>query len=156
LSGNPESGLALDAVAAPGHELPVAPAGLSRREHDHIGNTRLIHVADSLLEGTGIHLDKAYDRGSGILTVDVLIEPAEAAKATPWKHHDIQGVVVDLVSDRNGEPWAALCSDSPHGRLDFAFVIRSLPADGLPILYEGQTYRLTLTADGGAELAGSP
>ena len=119
--------------------VPGGPGVLNRRPHDHIGNYNCIEVAGQLLAGwppqeatkkivgwrSGIELNAdveweataAGDRRP-VIIMDITIEPSHIAKATPWKHHDINfaGKKVDFATTRDGEPLATMdCPDPEAG-----------------------------------------
>jgi len=159
-------------TAAP--PVPGGPGVLTRRrEIDHVGYYSLIPVADQLLSGgpnqqatkkiTGVRIDAEVarlDAGEEYIQLSVAVKPPQADKATPCKHHDIQGTKIDLVAARDGDPWGTLdclwpdatVAGWPSKEPAYMLEIHALPAAGVPITYGGQAYLLGATTDGGLTL----
>jgi hypothetical protein len=143
--------------------VPGGPGVLNRRPFDHIGNFNCIEVAGQLLAGwppqqatkkivgwrSGIELDAdveweaaaAGDRRP-VIVMDITIEPAHIAKATPWKHHDINfaGKKVDFVATRDGEPLATMdCPEPEAGAAPAPYVLELSDQGGSLPIYDAAT-----------------
>jgi len=148
---------------------PGGPGVLNRRPFDHIGNFICIEVAGQLLAGwppqqaikkivgwrSGIELDAAVEWEAAaagdrrpVIVMNITIEPAHIAKATPWKHDDINfaGKKVDFATTRDGEPLATMdCPEPEAGAAPAPYVLELSDQGGRLACYDatGRGYLLT-------------